>query len=118
MSLIGAFITLILNWLWIPTYSYVGSAWATLICYFSMAVMSYWLGQKYYPVPYPLKRIASFLALSLSIYIISEMLKEALALTPSVSIAFNTVLFGIYLYIIFKMEEQEINKFLVKSEKY
>ena len=116
VSLIGAVITLILNWLWIPTYSYVGSAWATLICYFSMAVMSYWLGQKYYPVPYPLKRIASFLALSLSIYIISDMLKEALALTPSVFIAFNTLLFGIYLFIIYKMEEEEIRKLIMKSD--
>lgn len=112
VSLIGAFITLVLNWLWIPAYSYVGSAWATLICYFSMVMISYWLGKKYYPVPYPLKRITSFLALALSIYMTSEMLKEVFAFTSSVFILVNTVLFGIYLFIIYKIEETEIRKML------
>jgi hypothetical protein len=30
----------------------MGSAWATLLCYGSMVVACYLLGQKYYPIPY------------------------------------------------------------------
>ncbi len=110
----GAVITLILNWLWIPTYSYIGSAWATLICYFSMAVMSYWLGQKYYPVAYPLRRITSYLALSLTVFIVSEMVNDAFLSPPSVylTLLINTILFGGYLFIVFKMEEKAIKKWL------
>lgn len=114
VSIIGACITLALNILWIPLYGYMGSAWATLICYGSMAVMSYVLGQKYYPVPYPLKRIGAHLALSLSIYLVSEMLKNTFQYPPSVSLLINTLLMGIYVFIVYKMEETAIRGFLKK----
>jgi O-antigen/teichoic acid export membrane protein len=48
----GAIITIALNYLLIPRFGYVGSSWATLICYFLMAGTCYLLGQKYRPVPY------------------------------------------------------------------
>ncbi len=110
----GAIITLMLNWLWIPTYSYIGSAWATLICYFSMAVMSYWLGQKYYPVAYPIRRITSYLALSLTVFMVSEMVKDAFLSPPSVylTLFINTLLLSVYLFVVYKMEEHAIKKWL------
>jgi O-antigen/teichoic acid export membrane protein len=114
VSIMGAVITLILNWLWIPKYGYEGCAWTTLICYLSMAWVSYSLGQKYYPVPYPLKRIASFLALSLSIYIISDMLRETFGYSSTLALFVNTLLFALYCFVIFKMEKTEIMK-IVKS---
>ena len=114
VSIIGACITLALNILWIPIYGYMGSAWATLICYASMAIMSYALGQKYYPVPYPLKRIGAHLALSLSIYLVSEMLKDTFQYPPSVSLLINTVLMAIYIFIVYKMEETAIRRFMKK----
>jgi O-antigen/teichoic acid export membrane protein len=107
VSFIGAAITLILNYLWIPIYSYTGSAWATLICYFSMAAISYFLGQKYYPVPYPMRKILAYLALALTVYLVSEMLKDTFSYGPSVSLLVNTVLMCIYGFIIFKMEEKD-----------
>jgi O-antigen/teichoic acid export membrane protein len=115
VSIIGACITLILNILWIPLYSYMGSAWATLICYASMAAMSYVLGQKYYPVPYPLKRIGAHLALALSIYLVSDMIRDSLAYPPSLYLLINTLLLGVYLFIVYKMEEKEIRGFMRKS---
>jgi O-antigen/teichoic acid export membrane protein len=115
VSFIGAAITLILNWLWIPKFGYMGAAWATLFCYFSMAAISYFLGQKHYPVPYPMRKIISYLALATSVYLVSEMLKENLDFTPSVFLLFNTALMGIYLFIIYKMEEKELKDFLIKQ---
>ncbi len=107
VSLIGAAITLILNWLWIPTMGYVGSAWATLICYFSMAAMSFGMGQKHYPVPYPTRRIASYLALALTAYFGSEMLQEVLELAKFPHLFANTLIFAAYLFILYKLEEKE-----------
>jgi O-antigen/teichoic acid export membrane protein len=60
----GAFITIVLNLLLIPIWGYMGCAWATLACYFSMAVASYLFGQKYYPVPYPVGAILGYLGLA------------------------------------------------------
>jgi O-antigen/teichoic acid export membrane protein len=55
MSIGGAIATVLLNFLLIPIGGYVGSAVATLLCYFGMAVACYKLGQKHYPVPYDVR---------------------------------------------------------------
>ncbi|RAR72838.1 O-antigen/teichoic acid export membrane protein [Flavobacterium aciduliphilum] len=64
ISLIGAAVTLILNYLLIPTMSYYGSAIATIAAYGSMMVLSYQMGQKKYPIPYDMNRIFSYLGLT------------------------------------------------------
>ncbi|MGR8941084.1 MAG: lipopolysaccharide biosynthesis protein [Gammaproteobacteria bacterium] len=72
VSLSGALLTIALNLWWIPIYGYVGSAWATLACYGSMALISYLLGRKYYPVNYDLKRIVFYIAFGLGLYFARE----------------------------------------------
>ncbi|RYE22051.1 MAG: polysaccharide biosynthesis protein, partial [Sphingobacteriaceae bacterium] len=54
ISGIGAILTIILNLIFIPKYSYMASAWISLIAYATMMVLSYILGQKNYPIPYQL----------------------------------------------------------------
>ena len=65
ISIVGAIITLVLNYLLIPTMSYYGSAIATLAAYASMMLISYYLGNKYYPIPYDLKKIGGYLSISI-----------------------------------------------------
>jgi len=65
ISIIGAAITLLLNYLLIPSMSYYGSAIATLAAYGTMMVISYKLGQKYYPIPYDMTKIISYLGLTI-----------------------------------------------------
>lgn len=65
ISIIGAIITLILNWILIPHLGYMGSAWTTLVCYFAMLIMSLFWGRKYYPVPYHYTYNFSWIGLSL-----------------------------------------------------
>ena len=71
ISIIGASITLVLNYLLIPRYSYYGSAIATIAAYGSMMLISYVLGNKYYPIPYDKKKIASYLTISILFSIVS-----------------------------------------------
>ena len=68
MSLFGAAITIVLNLLLIPKLGFIGSAWATLACYFLMVLCSYFLGRKHYPIPYPLGRMGIYFALMLGLY--------------------------------------------------
>lgn len=68
ISMIGAAITIAANFVLVPIMGYTGSAWATLICYVSMAVMCYVLGAKYYPIPYQIPRLLGYLLLALFIY--------------------------------------------------
>lgn len=77
LSVIGAIITLVLNFWWIPLsadhliYGYYGSAWATFICYGSMMILSYVIGQKYFPVHYNLLKFFGYLGLAVLLYFIS-----------------------------------------------
>jgi O-antigen/teichoic acid export membrane protein len=65
ISIVGALVTLGLNLLLIPVLSYMGSAIATIFAYGTMMFISYWLGQKKYPIPYDKKSIFSYLALAI-----------------------------------------------------
>jgi len=72
ISLIGAFITIIFNLILIPEIGYIGSAWATLICYFTMALISYSFSRKYYYIPYEKIKIGIYLISAVGIYLVAE----------------------------------------------
>jgi O-antigen/teichoic acid export membrane protein len=69
-SVFGALITITLNIILIPSMSYLGSAYATLFCYFSMCVSSYYVSRNHYPIPYNLKFIALYLFSAIGLYYI------------------------------------------------
>lgn len=71
ISIMGAVITLLLNFALIPTMSYYGSAIATIAAYGSMMLVSWYLGNRYYPVPYDIKKISMYLGLSITFSVIS-----------------------------------------------
>ncbi|MEL1241485.1 lipopolysaccharide biosynthesis protein [Flavobacterium flavipallidum] len=71
ISIVGAIITLVLNFLLIPSMSYVGSAIATLAAYGSMMLISYYLGNKYYPIPYDFQKIGGYMGVSILFSVIS-----------------------------------------------
>lgn len=65
ISIVGALVTLALNYLLIPTMSYYGSAIATIAAYGTMMVISYQMGQKHYPIPYDMNKILSYLGITI-----------------------------------------------------
>lgn len=71
ISIVGAIITLALNCLLIPTMSYYGSAIATIAAYGSMMTISYYFGNKYYPIPYDSRKIFMYLIISIGFSAIS-----------------------------------------------
>ncbi len=71
ISVVGAVITLVLNYLLIPSMSYFGSAIATIAAYGSMMSISYYFGNKYYPIPYDTNKIMMYLLLSIGFSAVS-----------------------------------------------
>ena len=64
ISVFGAIITVIFNYLLIPKTGITGAAITTLLAYFVMMLISFVLGQKSYPIPYNIKVISLYLGLS------------------------------------------------------
>jgi O-antigen/teichoic acid export membrane protein len=97
---IGAVITLVLNFWWIPLgpgspiHGYYGAAWATFFCYGSMMVISYAVGQHYFSVPYQLRKILGYLGLAVLLYLVSRWVSPASAV---VRVPFNTALLLVFL---------------------
>ena len=93
-SLIGAFITIVINVFLIPIIGFIASAWATLFAYGSMMILSYFIGKKHYPVPYDLKKSGSYLVTAI---LLSYMSFKYYRENYYISICFVLV-FGILIY--------------------
>lgn len=78
VSVFGAGLTIVLNFYWIPKFGYTGSAYATLVCYAAMTVLSYLLGQKFYRVDYDVKSVLGYLLLGVGLYVANSQLQTFL----------------------------------------
>jgi O-antigen/teichoic acid export membrane protein len=74
IGIFGAVLTIAINYIWIIEYSYMASAWATLVCYASMTILSFILGQKHYPINYNFGKIGLYLSLALGLYFLTTVL--------------------------------------------
>lgn len=108
ISIIGAIVTLVLNFLLIPTMSYYGSAIATIAAYGTMMGISYFLGNKYYPIPYDIKKITGYLGLSILFSIISFYYFRE-------NYFVGIPLLLVFLYFIYHNEKETLNKILKRK---
>jgi O-antigen/teichoic acid export membrane protein len=74
IALAGAAITIGLNFILIPIMGYMGSAWTTLTVYVFMAVLSYFLGQKHYPIKYNLRKVTLYLGSAIILFFVGTLL--------------------------------------------
>jgi len=107
MALTGAGVTVTINFLLIPLLGYMGSAIAVFVCYFIMMVVSYCLGQKYYPVPYDLKRIGTYFAIAAGIYVISLFSSNQ---PLFVKYVVHTLLLASFLFAVWKLEKIQLSR--------
>jgi O-antigen/teichoic acid export membrane protein len=111
ISIFGAIITIVLNVLWIPIIGFMGSAWATLICYATMMVISFFYGQKHYHVNYNIPRILLYIFLSIALFLISTYIKPD---NKILLYGFNTLLLLLFAGIVLYIEKQS---FLLRRNK-
>ena len=107
LTIFGAIITVILNFYWIPRIGYMGSAWATLICYATMMITSYFAGNKHYPVDYDLKRILGYLALSLVLYFLGTFIPLN---STKLEVAINNLFLVLFMGIVFFLERRNFRR--------
>ena len=100
-SVIGTIIIVALNILLVPTFSYMGCAWAAFVCYFIIMVISYYYGQKYMPVKYDLKTIGLYTAVTIVLYIISTFIDTPFRL---LNIGLKSILMFGYMTLLIKRD--------------
>ena len=108
IALGGAVVTITLNLWWIPKIGYIGSAWATLICYSSMTVACWFWGRRYFPVKYDLGRIGFYVIFGLGLYFISIFLEKIPGFNQQLIYASNFLLLIIFLFVTWRLERADI----------
>jgi O-antigen/teichoic acid export membrane protein len=106
IALIGAALTIGINVLFIPVYGYMASAWATFIVYAIQMIISYFLGQKHYPIPYNLKKFFLYLGLALVIYFIGSSIHFERFFAQFI---LQNSLLLVYILFVFKMERHSFS---------
>ena len=99
----GALITVAVNLIFIPTYGYMASAWATLLVYFLQMVFSYLLGQRHFPIPYNLKKFFVYVGLALVLYFMGSKIETA---SFALQFVLQNSLLLFYLAFIFLLERK------------
>jgi len=94
---IGCVVLLAVNILFVPKYGYMACAWGGVAGYGVAMIASYVVGQKYYPLNYPLKDISLYVVLAFVFYGFMQTASEWPKLA---SLAFNTLLIGIFIAVI------------------
>jgi len=88
----GAVLTVLLNVLFIPRYSYMASAWASFAAYTLMMILSYTWGQRNYPIPYRVGKNISYIIVSaVLVYLSFYVFNRNLIIGNSLLIAFASV---------------------------
>ncbi len=98
-SLIGLGITLVLQIVGVPLIGYWASCGSSLVCYFVIMLLSYFIGQKKAPIPYDLKRIGGYTALTLGLLAIYYVLRLHTSLNMWIMMGIGTLLIALYLIV-------------------
>jgi len=117
ITLIGAILTILVNYLLIPYLGYLACAIATVVCYGSMMVISFIQGQKHYPIPYDIKNGFLYIAIAVLFFGIHYSLRMAnteLYLLHPIGI---TLLLA-YGWIVVKREKKELINIPVLKKLY
>lgn len=96
ITLTGLAVSVLVNVVFMPRYSYWASAFGHLASYSVMLVISAWLGSKYYPIPYKWKKIALEMLLMGAVYAAIYFTAPASTGIHWANIAMNTALIALY----------------------
>jgi len=107
ISMIGAVLTIVINFAFIPYYGYVASAIATLSAYGTMMMLSFYFGRMYYPIPYNFRKIIFYLGVSILFSILSFYIFDR-------NLFIGIPLLLIFLGLVYKLEFDNLKKLFLK----
>lgn len=116
LSIVGSVVAVLFIVLYAEEWGFMACAWASVVSNGVIMLASYFLGQKYYPIRYPLKAIAGYSLLTAVLYAIEQVIATYSHLGQFSSIALNLCLLLIFVLIVLKVEvkREDLRPILVK----
>lgn len=99
---IGCFVLVAVNVIFVPRYSYVACAWGGFAGYGTAMLLSYFVGQKKYPIDYPMKEIMIYVVLAAVLCGGMTLANDSLPMWGSVAV--NTLLIGVFIAYLVKKD--------------
>ena len=111
MSTIGCVVLVAINIIFVPRIGYMACAWGGLAGYGVCVLLSYFIGQKKYPVPYPVGTLLGYFALALFLFAATQLIRpDSLVLR----LAINTLLLLVYVAVVLYNERALVRPILNK----
>lgn len=111
LSTIGCIVLLAVNFAFVPRYGYIACAWGGFCGYGVCMLLSYFLGQHYNPIDYPVKAILFYFALTLALF---AAMNTTRSLNTALSLTINTLLIFVYIAAVMLNERELVTKVLKK----
>ena len=108
---VGALVTVVINVSLVPVFGYHASAWAHIACYLIMVIMSYFIGKRFYKIPYETVKILIYFVFGLVLYWVSRKVKTDIDM---INLFINT---GFLILFIVVVSWKEKIKWKIRREK-
>ncbi len=92
---VGCVVLIAVNVIFVPQYGYIACAWAGFAGYGTAMLLSYFVGQKYYPIRYPLKSIGVYVLITLLFFAVMKG-AEAYVSSLALRLLINTGCIGLF----------------------
>ncbi len=99
---IGCAVLLLVNIIFVPKYGFMACAWGGFAGYGVAMLASYFVGQKYYPLNYPMKDITLYVCLTIVAFTVMVVVRDSQSLLVSLSV--NTLLILLFLAVIIRRD--------------
>jgi len=91
---IGAMVLIVIDILLIPKFSYMACAWAGFAAYSTSMLLSYFIGQRYYPIAYPIRQMSQYVILTIFLFVGMQYASNMLPLWATLIV--NTLLIAVF----------------------
>ena len=109
-SMVGAVITIVINFIFIPKIGYYASALATLGAYATMMLLSFFYGRRYYRIPYNMRKIVFYSLISILFSFLSFYVFNRDLLVGSLFLL-------VFLILVYRMEKEILRRIFLSFAK-
>lgn len=117
IALVGAVLTLFFNWFLIPRLGYIGSAYATLICYGSITILCYFLGRNKLAVPYQIGLMSLWMIIAIILQLTFWQIRSSFEINFIVLLLIGTAFIGVFTLMIWYNEKGKIHALISSFKK-